>query len=226
MNCWALRGLVCAACVFVGVSGAPAATMVGSTFDAGADGWQVMDCGNTPPWSAIGTFAVNWQASGGDPGAFIYRVDPTSNTYFFDAPSKFLGNKSAYVGEMLTFSLLTTIDDYNKADVVVLRGAGLAIVAPHGGIPSTGAWHPFSIPLVHTTFRYNSPEGATVTEADFAAVLADLDSLRISAEYGDQAGEETTSLDSVCLTPDPATVSLLLAGGVGLLARRRQKPSA
>lgn len=214
-----MRNATCAIClaVIVAALGAPASAAIESTFDTDADGWIVMDCANGGPWSPIGPYLVNWISAGGDPGGHIDRQDPSTNTYFFQAPAKFLGDRSAYIGQALEFSIRTDIYDYFGADVVVLVGAGMTIVADHGGIDSINTWLDKSIPLVQGNFQYNSLSGAVVSEADFQAVMADLDALRISAEYGDQAGEENTDLDSVRLIPEPATLSLLSLGFLGLL---------
>src|SRR5205809_5981006 len=67
-----------------------------STFGIDADGWVVKDLAypnpGAPP-NALGTYAPTYHSSGGNPGGDISMADPTGNTWYWFAPSKFLGNK-------------------------------------------------------------------------------------------------------------------------------------
>jgi alkaline phosphatase D len=82
----------------VGLAAASTASAaITSTFDIDSDGW-----------SAIGDSAapVQWVAAGGNPGGHIEILDAVlGGVTYFQAPAKFLGNKSAALGTALTFDL-------------------------------------------------------------------------------------------------------------------------
>jgi hypothetical protein len=172
-----------------------------SDFETGSDGWQVkdMNCNNLNV--VVGTYPVVFVAAGGCEGGFIERSDPSSNCFFFDAPAKFLADKSAYVGGRLTFCLRPSMNNWKDGNVVILAGAGLVLVAEIKPFPST-EWKQYTIPLGVCYFRLNNKTGSPVSPQNFAAVLSDLESLRISGEYGSTVAE-TTGLDSVTLIPPP-----------------------
>jgi hypothetical protein len=191
--------LACCAVLLMGASGsydAPAGAPVSSTFDTGVEEWVVKDlnCGNYA--SVLGTYALNWFSSGGDPGAHVGLQDPTGNCYFFDAPAAYLGDRSAFAGAALRFSLRTTVNDWPPGSVLVLIG-GNGIVLVHDFDQPTSVWSQYEVPLEAAGFRVNSAGGAPASPAQMAAVLGDLEALRISAEYGSEQGAETTFLDSV-----------------------------
>jgi hypothetical protein len=175
------------------------AERVVSDFETGSDGWQVKDinCGNLNVVS--GTYPVTFTATGGCAGGFIERADPSGNCFFFDAPAKFLADKSAYIGGRLTFCLRTTMNNWIDGNVVVLVGAGRVVAAEIKPFP-TAVWQQVTIPLTACYFRLGNKGGSPVSAQDFAAVLSDLQSLRISGEYGSVVAE-TTGLDSVMLIP-------------------------
>lgn len=167
-----------------------------STFSADAEGWIIKDLNCNNYGAVLGTYAVNWYESGGDPGGHIGRVDPTSNCYFFDAPPAFLGDRSDFAGMALRFSLRTTVSDWPPGSVIVLIGDNGKVLVSDIADPDD-EWTRYVVPLTAPAFRLNSQGGPVVSEQAFLAVLADLEALRISAEYGSDQGEETTFLDTV-----------------------------
>lgn len=175
---------------------AAAADPIASTFDGGVDGWVIKDlnCGNYA--SVLGTFALNWFPAGGDPGANVGLVDRTGNCYFFDAPAAYLGNRADFAGRLLRFSLRTTVNDWPPGSVLVLIG-GNGVVLVHDFAQPDAEWTRYEVLLEASSFKVGSAGGAQASSGQLAAVLADLEALRISAEYGSRQGEETTYLDSV-----------------------------
>lgn len=198
------------------------AAPVASDFEVDAEGWQVVDLigvGSYGPGSELGTYPVTWHAAGGNPGAYIDAPDPTTNTYFFQAPAKFLGNQSAALGGTLDFSVETTHNNYSDDRVVVLIGNGGQTIVSQIAQPDVlNTWLSYSVPLTGAGFRYGSPFGSVVSDSDFANILGNLENLRIPAEFGTPV-VETTGLDSVNLTPEPAALALLT---LGLTLRRRR----
>jgi len=173
-----------------------------SDFETGADGWQVVDMNCSGTISTVyGTYPVTAVESGGCDGAFIECADPSSNCFYFDAPAKFLGDMSAFLGGRLTFCIRTSMNNWAPGNIVVMAGAGLVLAAEIKPFPSAD-WQQITIPLGACYFRKGNKGDAPVLPEELAAVLADLRSLRISAEYGSTVAE-TSSLDSVVLTPPP-----------------------
>lgn len=213
------------------VASVPSATAQMWTFDSDSQGWQIDDFAGTANYTTVPVVSpVTFQATGGKSGGYISALDPSGGTYLFHAPTSQLGNYSSYLGGKLTFSLQTNEEANWFADsVVVFRQAssGLIIIAP---LAQPGAtWTDYSIDLVASSFRYGNLSGAVVLASDFAAVLNDLGTFLIDAEY--HAGvSEITGLDSVIFSqapggtpvPEPSTYSLIGAFVLlGLVARKR-----
>ena len=76
----------------------------------------------------VATYAVSWQATGGDRGGYISRADPSSNCFSFQAPATQLGDLGAYEGGGLFFSLKSTFHDWASDNVVVLVGANSMVL--------------------------------------------------------------------------------------------------
>jgi hypothetical protein len=107
------------------------ADTISSTFDTGAEGWNAVD--------PTGDYTASWQSTGGNPGGFLLgtETNPLGGTGYFIAPSKFLGNLSAYAGGTLTYDLkvISGTDYFNDVDVIISNGAnsvspGLRISTP------------------------------------------------------------------------------------------------
>lgn len=174
----------------------PSLPPVVSTFDSGTEGWLIKDLSCSNFATVLGTYALDWHATGGDPGAHVGRVDPTSNCYHFDAPAPYLGDRSAYVGRTLRFSLRTTVNDWPPGNTLALVGGGGTVLVHSFALP-TNAWARYTVPLMASSFKVGSANGPAATAGQLAAVLGNLAALRISAEFGSEAGEETSFLDSV-----------------------------
>lgn len=190
-----------------------------SGFDSGVEGWGVRDVNCSNFAQSLGTHALSWQSAGGDPGGWVRLQDTTNYCSFFAAPAAYLGNRADYIGGSLACSLNSSVTNWADADVVVLIGAGLVICHELPSMPpAPPAWGRYVVPLQAAAFTYNNEDGAVVSTADFAAVLADLEGLLLPAEFGAQVGE-IVGLDSVVLrlpgTPVPGEFPL-----VGLLSAR------
>jgi len=167
-----------------------------STFDAGVEGWVIKDLSCSNFAIVQGTYTLDWLPSAGDPGAHVGRVDPTSNCYFFDAPPAYLGDRSAFLGRGLRFSLRTTVNDWPPGSVLAMIGTNGTILV-HDFAQPNQSWKRYDVPLLATSFTVGSAAGPQASAGQVANVLASLAALRISAEYGSELGEETTFLDSV-----------------------------
>ncbi|MFO0829138.1 MAG: laminin B domain-containing protein [Phycisphaerales bacterium] len=169
-----------------------------SNFDASADGWLVRDLNCNNYAQVIGGGAITWFASGGNPGGYIRSTDPSGNCYTYEAPSAFVGDRTEYIDGRLAWSIRTNVADWLPGSVVILIGAGQVLVADVPQ-PTTNAWLRYGVMLSATNFRIGSASGAQATQAQLASTMANITAIRISAEFGSEAGEETVDLDSVTL---------------------------
>ena len=205
-------------------SPAVAATVLAeSHFGAGAEGWLNGDFTLRDTTSAV-TF---------DAAGFITVTDRFPyNAFIASAP--FTGNKSAANRGTLSFDLGSDLNDGpgKTVPLVTLIGAGKLIF---GGMistpPATTGFSHYDIALTASQFFLGSPSdpttGQPVSEADFAAILADLKQVAISGDF--HSPEDFVRLDNVVLTsgagiPEPSSWALMI-GGFGLagaaLRRRR-----
>ncbi len=192
------RSLLAVLCLGFAVTGMSYGQVI-SSFEVDTEGWIVWDANCSNYSQTLATHTPTWQPAGGDAGGWVQHHDSTNYCSFFAAPAPYLGDRSAYVSGILEFSLSSTESDWQNSDVVVLIGAGRVICYELPLMPpSPPAWRHYVVPLQAGEFTYNNESGATVSAADFAAVLADLDGLLLPAEFGAQI-EETVGLDSVWL---------------------------
>jgi hypothetical protein len=201
---------------------AAAAPLAVSAFDNDAEGWTVFNDGAGPIWSA----------SGGNPGGYIYATDLVlGSSWYFQAPTKFLGDISAAYDQTLTFDLKqsTTANQYNSVDVL-LSGGGLTLVYDTAVNPATD-WTPYMVLLDETAgWKKSTLSGVTPSQAEFQTVLSSLNTLRIRGEYS-RNGADIGGLDNVVLNaaasgvvPEPGTLTLLalgiISGSFGFCRRR------
>lgn len=205
-----------------------------SGFSSDAEGWSVSDFPDFGPYNTpTGTFSVTWVGSGGNPGGFISSGDVSGATFWFAAPSIFLGDQSATFGSFLRYDIQTPIpapgEPYNpplEGDVVLI-GEGLTLIAQSGVQPGLTSWSSFSVSLSDTTaWHVGTMSGALATNGQIEAVLGNLDSLLIRGEYV-SGQQDLPQLDNVGLAvvPEPSTwgtlAALSLLGGV--VVRRIRK---
>ncbi|MEI6239832.1 MAG: right-handed parallel beta-helix repeat-containing protein, partial [Planctomycetia bacterium] len=185
-------------------------TLVASRFDFGTDGWKV------------GNFLVptptptdpDWDFSGGNPGGFISTTDLYGVTAFL-APSQFLGNWAADRVTGLTFNLRVSASAAVNKATVVLSGGGISI-STFGPYPTPNdTWVPYTLDLTSRTGWFYTNDGVTpgaaVSAADFATVLANVEALRINAEWSTAPGA-TVDLDNVVLLANLPNDNLTFRG--------------
>jgi len=170
-----------------------------STFDTDADGWSIVDLPVNGPYAIPVTnySPVFLSAQGGSAGCIEF-TDQTSNIYYFEAPSKFLGDRSSVYGLTLDFSLkISGPEDLIPSEPnVVLVGSGLVLVINVVSPPSKDQWSHFSITLhEQSDWRLDTLQGDRPTTLELKSALSSLTSLRIRGEY--IAGVDVASLDDV-----------------------------
>jgi alkaline phosphatase D len=118
-----------------------------------------------------------------------------------------LGDKSAAYGGNLTFYLRQNrTDSQRNQDDILFAGGGYTLVYNTTYNPGS-SWTYYSIPLIETTSGWkDKATGLAPTQAVMQAVLTNLQSLKIRAEY--RYGDDIDWIDSVYLnsasfTPTP-----------------------
>ncbi len=181
--------------------GAAFSADVSSSFDTTVDGWVVVDLLNAPgPYTTpLRTFEAAFDASSGNSGGCIRYTDFYGDMYFFEAPAKFLGDRSASYGQALEFDIFRQPGDLNQDADVVLVGAGITLVIDAGPGPTPDLWTHYAFTLSEGAgWRKDSLSGPAPTEAEFRGLLQSLSALRIRGDHTN--GIDTGRLDNVRLS--------------------------
>ena len=189
--------------VLVGVSFEANVTetiIASSTFDSDDEGWTVYDIYLDDYWNGT-TYIPDYIASGGNPGGYISEDDPSTDTYFFSAPAKFLGDVEIAYHGCLSFDLYVTGDGGPIIETgidVVLIGADLVICFDTP--PAEETWSSQTV-LLEVEAGWVKWNEDPVTEDDMRSVLASLDYLLIRGDHI-TLGMDTGRLDNVILVGD------------------------
>ncbi len=184
-------------------------------FDVDAAGWRVADmsCGGSY-LNPIGLYGVDWNPTGGDAGAYISRLDPSANCFYFEAAPAFSGDLSAYAGGRLGYSVLTDFDNYAIERGVIFVGTNNTVLYGEMPMPAVGAWGRRCLILQPSAFRIGNRNGAIASQAQFDAVMASVAKLYLPAEFGSIV-VETVGIDRVELT-GPCLADIDVSGQVNL----------
>ena len=194
-----------------------------STFDLDNEGWTVADV-DTSDLSILSSANATWDAGR------LTATEFGSEFFVYAAPARFLGDKSAFYGGSVGFTLSDTVRDGFRYPNLLLRGNGTAIA--YFTPPPSAAGTAYTIPLTAnplatnplTTNGWYDFDQNPVSEATLRNVLSNLDRFGISADWA-TGRQDVTTLDDVVVAapvPEPATLAVL---GLGLLAvaRRRRR---
>jgi hypothetical protein len=203
------RGLVLASWLCVATAGAAHGATISSDFSTNTDGW-----------THTGASVFQQQASGGNPGGFLY-VDNSEGavTYLF-APAKFLGDLRAFDGGVLSFDGIQlgnggtpwqSFEDYGHITFSGPGGSATLDLLPAPGQPGT-SWTTYQAAFSAASFG--------VTQSQWDAILANVTSVQLSVES--LFGLEIEGIDNISLVPEPTLGLLLGVGGLALLGRRRR----
>lgn len=180
----------------LGVLASPAVAT--STFDENDEDWTVVG----------GALGPNYFPAGGNPGGYISAVDQVTDIFWYwQAPSKFLGDVSAAHGHMLTFDLRqSNTSDQDTAQVdIFLEGASLTLTFDTSPNPGTD-WTAYTILMDETAGWEVLGTGIPPTLVQMLDVLSALTDLRIRGEY--RFGANTGDLDNVVLNRAPAFATI------------------
>lgn len=133
-------------------------------FGTDAAGWRVADmsCGGSY-LNPVGIYQVDWNPTGGDPGAYISRLDPSNNCFYFEASAMFTGDLSGYAGGRLGYSVLTDLDNYTLERGVIFVGTNNTVLYGEMPMPAVGAWGRRCLILQPSAFRVGNRNGAIAT---------------------------------------------------------------
>jgi hypothetical protein len=199
-----------------------AAGTVSSDFAIDADGWVLSGDATT----SVPTYV----SSGGNPGGYLNGLDRTvGGVWYWQAPAKFLGDRSLSFGQLLSFDLrMRGSGPLFQSPDVTLAGGGLTLHVDLSPVPDGVAWTSYAVALNATgDWRIGSLGGTAATDAEIQQALASLASLRIRGEF--ITGSDNGDLDNVVMAaiPEPQTY-LLFAAGIGMIAciarRRMRRP--
>jgi hypothetical protein len=195
------------------------AAIIESRFDASTEGWTAANVLAGSPAHV---------ASGGNPGGYLFIDNTEGSVAYVSAPAAFLGNLSAFVGGTLSFDAnqLTGngqwIGQPGSPDMgtVWIQGAGLTAMRDlHPGTMPVNQWISMSATLTAANWG--------VSEADFAAIMANVTGIRVYLEA--TFGAETNGFDNFVIqgaadpgVPEPSAW-LLTGGGLVLAALRRRR---
>ncbi len=191
MNRWK-NGVYVFACVTMCLVGAARASVT-STFDNDAEGWLVVGTPLGYQLPVSGGVSPVWTAG------TIYTADAYPET-FFSAPTKFLGDSSAALGQSLYFDIWITYSDGVAYPAAILEGCGKVLYYTIAPTP-VNTWTTRAIPLSPSGWKVNNWKGPDASLADLADVLGKLRGLYILAEW--KTGSDATYLDNVVWPIDP-----------------------
>jgi hypothetical protein len=219
-----LQYILPAAAALIALVGPASAASVSSTFDTDAEGWGVGNIRSNLSTAPDQSNPPTYTATGGNPGGYISTTD-TQDIVAFLAPSKFLGDDSAFLGGELTFDLQDLVPPDDAAYPAVVLYTSTGSISYTSISPGT-TWTSFSIPLTAAgwTFYPGGESNGTVpvTDAEFAAALAGVVNLAIEADW--HTGDDITGLDNVVLAsgggpspvPEPSTWAMMITGLIGM----------
>ena len=204
------------------------AIIASSTFNTDLESWVARELGG-------GVNSSNWVSSGGNPGGYAHAVDIQDGlTWYWNAPSKFLGNVSAAYGGSLSFDQR----EHPGRRPLRRRRRLLDRRGDHPGHdtspdPSDTAWTSYNLPAWPAPWAAGTSTTSTGRHRPRAvprgARLAHQPAIRGEFVNGGDNGD----LDNVFLrspevaaVPEPGTIALLGVGSAGLLGwyRRCQRP--
>ena len=184
-----------------------------SRFDSGMESWSVVSFLDIGPFTNVagGPYTPSFVATNGNPGGSLSESDPDTQTWFWRAPTKLLGDQSSAYGGSLSFDLKQTATDSQFASAgVVLQGGGAVLVFDITNYPGT-TWTSYRVSMRENAgWRKDNLGGPSPTAGEFQAILRSLTGLYIRGEY--RVGDDVGSLDNVMwgapTGPGPTLVAL------------------
>jgi hypothetical protein len=174
-----------------------------STFDVDAEGWTLRGYNTDVPGWSLDDFLDDvpvFDPSGGHPGGALTRDEAIiGRTEYFSAPSRFLGDLSAFYGGTLRFELRQAeVESPFYGPIVILSGSSETLILDQDGDPGVD-WTARSVELAADAGWKRHGDGALVTESELREVLAQVTAMRIRGEFNGFLDESW--FDNVVLGP-------------------------
>ena len=155
---------------------------------------------STECWTLIGDANGPYLiASGGTSGGYAQAVDRNDRqTWYWNAPAKFLKNKRSAIGKYIRFDIKTTHPGSSRLlRNVLIDGNGISIGATMPNLPQT-SWTHNDILLTPANWHHISND-ATVSLADFEAIMSNITKIWILGEYSpelDRGGLDNFTIET------------------------------
>lgn len=172
--------------------------LAASTFDTNYEGWIVVDRVFNS-LEIINTRPVEWENFG--PGGYNGHIHATdaNGDFYFRAPAKFLGDKSAAYDYPLQFDLYSDLNG-TPAPLkysVILIGGGVTNVVTLPPVTNANTWTHYSVLLQTGSQWTNAATGLPSTAVDMMSCLGALQSLDIAGEFA--TGVDIGGIDNVAM---------------------------
>ena len=196
--------------------GAANGSTITTTFDTDRDDWMVADL--VQPFNGLPMLAhdytPSWTGGRGLPPGCIQQAEISGNVWYFSAPAKFLGDRSASLYGTLTWDLAVNPSSQggtNTFEQLILHDGTNALYYFDTGPGQANGWRHYSVPLVGASFRVGSRTNSPATDLQLQMVLTNLRALYILGDWVE--GSEVGYLDNVMMTEGgPAHLTPLLQG--------------
>ncbi|MDP1815349.1 MAG: laminin B domain-containing protein [Leadbetterella sp.] len=164
----------------------------GSEFLDGTDQWKIE--GDAQGGETLDPFYS--PIEGLDNSGYVYATDDvTGGVWYFVAPSKFRGNKSAYFNGTMEFWLIqksALSNQFYDDDIIIEGGANGKLIYSHSSYPGT-SWTFYQI-VLNSSDNWLDENGNKATDAKIQSVLSGISKLSIRGEF--ETGSDTGGLDS------------------------------
>ncbi|HNE82337.1 MAG TPA: tandem-95 repeat protein [bacterium] len=175
------------ATMFVTVTSGDSFLVTWSKFDAGMENWSTV---NDVSDSA-------YRSTGGNPGGYFTATDAVTGAWwYFNAPSKFLGDLSSVYDKTLRYDIKQSPagTDNSQPDVILI-GNGVQLNYDFPANPRT-TFTSFGL-VFNETAGWKKTSGSVPTQSELQNVLSNVTALRIRGEYA--SGTDSAGLDNVIL---------------------------
>ncbi len=164
----------------------------GSEFLGGTDQWKIE--GDAQGGEIADPFYS--PIEGLDNSGYVYATDDVAGgVWYFVAPSKFRGDKSAYFNGNINFWLIqksALSNQFDGKDIIVDGGAKGKLIYRHFSYPGT-SWTFYQI-VLNSSDNWLDEFGNKATDAKIQSVLSGITKLSIRGEF--ETGSDTGGLDS------------------------------
>jgi alpha-tubulin suppressor-like RCC1 family protein len=166
----------------------PLVTVAASEFESGPEGWT---------WAGSASNLIH-HATNGNPGGYIAPWNLwLAQSWYWEAPTNFLRDRSATYGGWLTFDLRLSdpTNAWSAEPDLIISGHQHRLFFYRLIVPGT-TWKSYDVSL-HETAGWLREDGLVPTQEEMRAVLSDLQELKIRGSFG--ALSAVGDLDNVTL---------------------------